>query len=276
MTYKRYFTKIVLILMLFLGILIALVPIVLTVSTSFKTKPEITTVPPSFFPNSFSNFGNYIDVWKRINAGRLLVNSLVLSAVVLMVSLVLAPLTGYGFAKYKFRGKEIAYFAIIGILMVPFQSVAIPLFKWLDKFGLIDTFPGLALPMLVSAFGVLLMREAITLIPNDYIDAARIDGYSELSIFFRIIMPMIKASLAALGIIKFMWTWNEFFWPLLVITTNTKAPITLGLSYLSNMYFKEYNLISAAALLSLLPLFLIFVIFRKWMISALAGSGLKA
>ena len=276
MKFKKYLSRAILIILLFMGILIALVPIALTVNTSFKTKTEITTAPPDFFPNSFLNTSNYVGVWHRIHAGRLLINSSLLCIVVLIVSLVFAPMAGYGFAKYKFPGKEIAYFAIIGVLMVPFQSVAIPLFKWLDIFGLIDTFFGLALPMLISAFGVLLMREAISLIPNDYIDAARIDGYSELSIFFRIIMPMIKASLAALGIIKFMWTWNGFFWPLLVITTNTKATITLGLSYLSNMYFKEYNLISAAAILSLLPLFITFTLFRKWMVSALAGSGLKA
>jgi multiple sugar transport system permease protein len=129
---------------------------------------------------------------------------------------------------------------------------------------------------MISAFGVLLMREAASTIPNDYIEAARIDGCSELRIFLQIIMPMMKPSIAALAIIKFMWTWNEFFWPLLIIMTPKKAVVTLGLSYLTNMYFREYHLITAAAILSLLPLFLLFAILRQWMVEALTGTGLKA
>ena len=139
-----------------------------------------------------------------------------------------------------------------------------------------DTFAGLVLPLMISAFGVLLMREAASIIPNDYIEAARIDGYSELRIYFQIVMPMMKPALAALAIIKFMWTWNEFFWPLLIIITPTKAVITLGLSYLTNMYFREYHLITAAAIISLLPLFILFAVLRQWMVQALTGTGLKA
>lgn len=276
MSFRRAVPRAVLYALLFAGAFVLLAPILWTATTSLKTPPEITRVPPPVFPDSFRNLSNYLEVWERLRFGRLLVNNFSLCAVVLATSLVFSSLTGYGFAKFRFPGKEVAFFAIVGVLMVPFHSVAVPLFRWMDKLRLVDTFAGLSLPLLVSAFGVLLMREAASTIPNDYIEAARIDGCAEIRIFFQIIMPMLKPSIAALAIIKFMWTWNEFFWPLLIIMTPRKAVITLGLSYLTSMYFREYHLITAAAILSLLPLFLLFGILRQWMIDALTGSGLKA
>lgn len=258
-----------------IGAFLILLPIFWTFTTSFKTPPEITKVPPTILPQSFSNFANYTEVFQKLQFGRLLVNTFFMCLVVVSFSLVFASLAGYGFAKFDFPGKEYFFYGIVAILMIPFQSVAVPLFQWMNKFGLIDTFPGLVLPLLVSAFGVLLMREAFSTIPNDYIDAARIDGCSELRIFWTIVMPMVRPSLAALAIIKFMWTWNEFFWPLLVIITPSKGVVTLGLASLSNMYFRQYWLITAAAMLSVLPLFIMFVFLRKWMVMALTEAGLK-
>jgi len=276
MSYRRHLSRAVLYVLLVVGVGLLFIPIFWTLTTSFKTPPEINVVPPPVFPDSFLNFSNYTKVFQRLHFGRLLLNNFAMCAVVLAASLVFATMTGYGFAKFRFPGKEIAFFAIVGVLMVPFQSVAVPLFRWMDRLRLVDTFLGLVLPLMISAFGVLLMREAASTIPNDYIEAARIDGCSELRIFLQIIMPMLKPSIAALAIIKFMWTWNEFFWPLLIIMTPKKAVVTLGLSYLTNMYFREYHLITAAAILSLLPLFLLFAILRQWMVEALAGTGLKA
>lgn len=276
MSYRRHLSRAVLYALLVVGVGLLFIPIFWTFTTSFKTPPEINVVPPPIFPDSFLNFSNYTKVFQRLHFGRLLLNNFAMCAVVLAASLVFATMTGYGFAKFRFPGKEIAFFAIVGVLMVPFQSVAVPLFRWMDRLRLVDTFLGLVLPLMISAFGVLLMREAASTIPNDYIEAARIDGCSELRIFLQIIMPMLKPSIAALAIIKFMWTWNEFFWPLLIIMTPKKAVVTLGLSYLTNMYFREYHLITAAAILSLLPLFLLFAILRQWMVEALTGTGLKA
>jgi ABC-type glycerol-3-phosphate transport system permease component len=241
MSYRRHLSRVVLYVILVVGVGLLFIPIFWTFSTSFKTPPEITVVPPPILPDSFLNFNNYTKVFQRLHFGRLLLNNFAMCAVVLAASLVFATMTGYGFAKFRFPGKEIAFFAIVGVLMVPFQSVAVPLFRWMDRLKLVDTFLGLVLPLMISAFGVLLMREAASTIPNDYIEAARIDGCSELRIFLQIIMPMMKPSIAALAIIKFMWTWNEFFWPLLIIMTPKKAVVTLGLSYLTNMYFREYS-----------------------------------
>lgn len=268
-------SKVLLIVVLTVGIIVFFIPVLWTVTTSFKTPKEIMTVPPTLLPGSFTYLGNYEEVFQREEFGRYLLNTFALCITAVLISLVVTSLAGYGFAKFDFPLKELLFFSVIGVLMVPFQSVAIPLFEYLERLKLVDTFLGLLLPLMISAFGVLLMREGISTLPNDYIDAARIDGCSELKIFWIVILPMVKPSLATLAIIKFMWTWNEFFWPLLVITSHSKATVTLGLSYFTNMHFREYRLIMAAATLSMLPLFLLFAVLRKWMIEALTGSGLK-
>ena len=268
-------SKIILILLLTIGIIVFFVPVFWTITTSFKTPEEIWLIPPTIFPDSFTHLDNYEEVFQREEFGRYLLNTFVLCIAAVGISLVVASMAGYGFSKFKFPLKEVFFFMVIGVLMVPFHSVAVPLFGYLEELKLVDTFFALLLPLMISAFGVLLMREGISTLPNDYIDAARIDGCSEFRIFWNIVLPMVKPALAALAIIKFMWTWNEFFWPLLVITSHSKATVTLGLSYFTNMHFREYRLIMSAATLSMLPLFLLFAILRKWMIQALTGSGLK-
>jgi multiple sugar transport system permease protein len=268
-------SKIILFVLLTIGIIVFFFPVFWTITTSFKTPDEIWLIPPSIFPNSFFHLDNYREVFQREEFGRYLFNSFTLCLSAVGISLVVASMAGYGFSKFRFPLKEVFFFMVIGVLMVPFQSVAVPLFGYLEELKLVDTFIALLLPLMISAFGVLLMREGISTLPDDYIDAARIDGCSEFRIFWTVVLPMVKPTLAALAIIKFMWTWNEFFWPLLVITSHSKATVTLGLSYFTNMHFREYRLIMAAATLSMLPLFLLFAILRRWMIQALTGSGLK-
>jgi multiple sugar transport system permease protein len=271
---KTFFT-LVFYCILILGLVFFIFPVMWAVASSFKNPQEVLKVPPTFFPEKLSNFANYTEVFGRTDFLRFILNSFLLCSAVVTISLFFSALAGYGFAKFNFPLKELCFFGVIGVLMVPFQSVAVPLFINLQKLRLVDTFLGLLLPLMISAFGVLLMREGISTIPNDYIDAARIDGCSEFRIFLTVILPMAKPSLAALAIIKFMWTWNEFFWPLLVITTPSKATVTLGISYFTNVHFREYHLIMPAAVLSMLPLFLLFAVLRRWMIEALSGIGLK-
>lgn len=271
----RQLSQIMLIGSLILGAFIVFIPILWALTTSFKTPPEITKVPIPLLPNSFTNLNNYIEVIERLDFLHLIYNSLVLCAVIIVITLFFVPLAGYGFAKFNFPGKEPIFFLIVGVLMVPFQSVAVPLYLWMDQLNLIDTFPGLFFPLMISAFGVLFMRESISTIPTSYIEAARIDGCSELRIYFLIIFPMVKPALVTLAIIKFLLTWNEFFWPLLIINTPSKAVVTLGLSFLANMYFREYHLITAAAIMSLVPLLVLFLFLNRWMVSALTGTGLK-
>ena len=243
--------------------------------TSLKTVPEIQRVPLQVLPDHWTNLANYREVFQRQPFGRFLLNSALVASVSALSSVIVSSLAGYGFAKFRFPGHGVFFFAIIGILMVPFQSVVVPLYLWVNRLGLLDTYLGILAPDLVSVFGVFLMRQAIQVVPSDYIDAARIDGSSELGIFWRVILPAVKPALATLVIIKFMWTWNELFWPLVVVNSPTMKVVTMGLVGFTNIYFIEYNLVTAAAVVSILPILAIFLIFQRWVVQAVVMSGLK-
>jgi ABC-type glycerol-3-phosphate transport system permease component len=243
--------------------------------TSLKTPPEIIRVPLQVAPDNWLNLGNYREVFQREPFVRYLFNTALVASIAALSSLVVSSLAGYGFAKFHFPGRDVFFLAIIGILMVPFQSVVVPLYLWVNRFGLLDTYLGIVAPDLVSVFGVFLMRQAIEVIPNDYIDAARIDGCSELRIFFRVILPSVKPAMATLLIIKFMWNFNEFFWPLVVVNSPSMRVVTIGLMSFTNIYFIEYNLLTAAAVISILPILMIFLFLQRWVVQAVVMSGLK-
>ena len=257
------------------GAIVGFFPFFWMAVTSLKTAPEIQRVPLQITPDSWLNFGNYVEVFRREPFWRYLLNSAIVAAISAVSSVVVSSLAGFGFAKYRFPGRDFFFLAIVGILMVPFQSVVVPLYVWMNDLGLLDTYMGIVAPDLVSVFGVFLMRQAIETIPNDYIDAARIDGCSELRIFFLVILPSVKPAIATLAIIKFMWSWNEFFWPMVVISSAQMKVVTMGLMSFTNMYFIEYNLLTAAAVVSILPILLIFVTLQRWVVQAVVMSGLK-
>ena len=229
-----------------IGALLVIIPFVGMVLTSLKTPAEIQRIPLKLWPENWLNFENYRTLFQRQPFHLYVLNTIIVSGVSTVTSVIFSSLAGYGFAKFQFPLKEFWFFTILALLMIPFQAIVIPLYQWVVKFGLINTYVGLMLPQFVSAFGVFLMREAAEGIPDDYIDSARIDGSSELGIFFRIILPSIKPSLAALVIIKFLWTWNEFFWPLVSTNRDAMKVITLGLAAFNNQYFIEYHLVTAA------------------------------
>lgn len=243
--------------------------------TSLKTAPEIQRLPLQILPDRWLNLDNYREVFQRQPFGRFLLNSALVASVSAVSSLVFSALAGYGFAKFRFPGHSVLFFAVIGILMVPFQSVVVPLYLWTNRLGLLDSYLGILAPDLVSVFGVFLMRQAIEVVPGDYIDAARIDGCGEFGIFWRVILPTVKPALATLVIIKFMWTWNEFFWPLVVVNSEAMKVVTMGLMSFSNIYFIEYNLLTAAAVLSILPILVIFLTLQRWIVRGVVLSGLK-
>jgi ABC-type glycerol-3-phosphate transport system permease component len=257
------------------GAIIVFFPFFWMAVTSLKAAPEIQRVPLQIAPDHWLNLTNYFEVFKREPFMRYLLNSAIVASIAAVSSVVVSSLAGFGFAKYHFPGRDAFFLAVVGIMMVPFQSVVVPLYVWINDLGLLDTYMGIVAPDLVSVFGVFLMRQAIEMIPNDYIDAARIDGCSELRIFFSVILPSVKPAIATLLIIKFMWSWNEFFWPMVVISSPQMKVVTMGLMSFTNMYFIEYNLLTAAAVISILPILLIFITLQRWVVQAVVMSGLK-
>jgi ABC-type glycerol-3-phosphate transport system permease component len=272
---RQVYTRWLIALLVACGALTVFFPFFWMAVTSLKTPPEIIRVPLQVAPDNWLNLANYREVFHRENFVRYLFNSALVASIAALSSLVVSALAGYGFAKFHFPGRDAFFLAIVGILMVPFQSVVVPLYLWINRFGLLDTYLGIVAPDLVSVFGVFLMRQAIEMIPNDYMDAARIDGCSELGIFFKVILPSVKPAIATLLIIKFMWNWNEFFWPLVVVNSPSMRVVTIGLMSFTNIYFIEYNLLTAAAVISILPILLIFLFLQRWVVQAVVMSGLK-
>lgn len=250
-------------------------PVFWMVLTSFKTAAEIQRIPPKIFPDSMRYFSNYREVLQRQPFFRFIGNSLLISIASCLISIVITSMAGYGFSKFEFKGKEVLFFSILCFLIVPFQAVVVPLYQWVARLRLIDTYVGLSLPLVVSAFGVFLMRQGMDVVPRDLIEAARIDGCKEFPLFIMIVMPMVKAFIATQAIIKFMWTWNEFLWPLVVTNRVEMKVVTVGLQCFTNMYFTEYHLITAAAVFSILPMAAMFLLFQRGIVRAISMSGLK-
>ena len=268
-------TSIMLILPTLLLVFLLVFPILWMYMTSFKTPAEIQKIPVTILPSDIKNFANYVEVLTTHPFIRYIANSLIVSSFSCLVSILVTSMAGYGFSKYKFPGKEFFFFLILCFLTVPFQAVVVPLFQWINMFNLNDTYLGIALPLLVSSFGVFLMRQGADMVPSEIIEAARIDGSSELNTFFQIVFPLIKPFVATQAIIKFMWSWNEFFWPLVITNGEKMKVVTVGLQSYKNDYFIQYNLLTAASLLSIIPMIVMFSIFQKGIIQSAAMSGLK-
>lgn len=264
-----------------------LIPFIMVFFTSFKTTAEINDMPyrslwHRIVPDNFLNFGNMISVFNgtasQLNGVpfyRFIINSLIVTFVSLFPSLILAATSAYGFAKFSFPGKNVIFYMFLGLVMVPMEMISIPLFMTISKLNLINTYLGLMIPSFISAFGTFLLKESMEPIPNSYIEAGRIDGAKELTIFTRLIMPMLSGPVVTFIIIKCTWCWNDFFWPLMVVSNESMKTVTLGLSKFSNDLFKEYGQLNSAVLLSLIPLLVVFIVSHKKIKVGLMGSGIK-
>lgn len=264
-----------------------LIPFVMVFFTAFKTTQEIHDMPyrsllHRIIPDDFKNFTNIISVWNgtasQLNGVpfyKFIVNSLVVTLGSLIPSFILALTAAYGFSKYDFPGKKIIFYLFLGLVMVPMEMISIPLFMTISQLGLINTYPGLMVTNIISAFGTFLLKEAMEPISNSYIEAGRIDGAGEVKILTNLITPMLSGSIVTFIVIKCTWCWNEFFWPMLVVSTESMKTVTLGLSKFSNDLFKEYGQLNAAVLISMIPLLLVFIFGNRQIKVGLMGSGIK-
>jgi multiple sugar transport system permease protein len=261
---------------LMLGALVTLVPFVWTILTSFKTTAEITRIQPTFLPQAWT-FQAYLTIFTdpKLPLARFYLNSVFVTAARVGITLFTSSLAGYIFAKYRFWGRSVAFAMILGQLMIPFQVVMIPAYLILVNLGLVDSLWGLIIPSMVDAFGIFLMRQFVESFPNDLIDAARMDGASEFGIYWRIVLPQMGSALAALGIFTFIAVWNDFLWPLVVITTHEKRTLPLLLFWYNSQHSTRYDLTMAASVLVMLPLLLMYVVFQRWIVRSVALTGFK-
>lgn len=256
-----------------LAVIFAL-PFYLMLSDAFKTAQEIVRIPPTFFP-SHATFDNFKTVLTTSPYLRWYLNSILVGAAVTTLTLFTSSLAGYIFAKFEFRFKNIIFVAILSTMMIPFPVLLIPSYLIANYLHLLNTLWALIIPGIVTAFGVFLMRQFIASIPTDVIEAARIDGAGEFAIYRRIILPLVGAPLAALGIFTFLASWNDYLWPLVAINDQDKMVVPLALTFFNSQHAQRYDLVMAAATMAVIPVFVVFVVFQRRITNAFVLTGVK-
>ncbi len=261
---------------LVLGVLalVFLAPFALMIVSAFKTQAEVLRTPPTFLPLE-PTLNAFVTVLRDAPYGLWYRNSMVVACAVTAAVLVTSSLAGYVFAKFEFPGKRALFLLVLSTMMIPFPVLLIPTYLIVDRLELLNTLWALIIPGMVSAFGIFLMRQFIAGIPNDLIEAARIDGASEWSIWARIIVPLVRPALAALGVFSFLASWNDYLWPLVAINETERSTVPLALAFFNTAHAQRYDVIMAAATLAVVPVLVVFLIFQRQIVKALVLAGMK-
>jgi multiple sugar transport system permease protein len=259
---------------LVIGGLLMAFPLVWMISSSLKLPDKIFTIPIQIIPDPV-RFQNYLEAAELAPLGRYFFNSVFVGLAITVSTLFFSTLAGFGFAKYKFKGRGVLFIMVLSTLMIPFQVIMIPLFVIVRNFGWLNSYQGLIIPACISAFGVFLMRQYILTIPDEMMDAARIDGASEPGIFWHIILPLSKAPLTALGIFTFLDSWNNLLWPLIVVTKVELRPLALGLTEYQTVHGTQYHYLMAAATMATIPILILFIVLQRQFIRGVLLSGMK-
>jgi multiple sugar transport system permease protein len=260
---------------LMLGAVLMVLPMVWMLATSFKTPAEIAEWPPHLLPRA-PTLANYSGLFQAAPFARFIANSLGISLVATLSVALTSILAGAAFAKYRFPGRRALFALIIATAIVPFESYMIPLYLQLNAIKWINTYQGMIAPYAIMSFGVLLMRQHMrSAIPDELIDAARIDGASEWRIFRDIVVALSLPAAGALGIFAFIQAWAAFLWPLLVANQRDLFNLELGLNAFQFRYSVDYGPLMAGSVLSVLPMVLVFVLLRRQIIDSAASTGLR-
>ncbi len=269
------YPKLITILLLSAGSIIMLFPFIWMVSTSFKTPPQVISYPPTLIPRP-PTLEYYNQIFTKLNFGRFFLNSAYISTIITASVLLTSSFVGYVFAKFDFWGKEFIFIMILSTMMIPFAVTMIPLYLIMSKLGWVDSHLALIIPGLYSTFGIFLMRQFMSTVPNELREAAIVDGCGEFRTFWSIILPQCKPALAALGIFTFMWNWDNFLWPLIVLNSENNFTLPVGLSMFSRQWWTNYGLVMAGATVSVIPILIVFFIFQRHFIEGIVLTGLKA
>jgi multiple sugar transport system permease protein len=249
-------------------------PLVWMISASFMQSGEASIFPPPFLP-SHPTLQQYADLFTRLNVTKYLINSAIVAVTVTLVSLAFNSMAGYAFAKYRFRGRRQIFNLLIASMVIPSQVTMLPLFLMLNKLGLINTYLGLVIPGMAGIFGIFLIRQFALSIPDSLIEAARMDGASDFRIYWSLILPLCKPILLTLGIFTFMGTWNDFLWPLIVMTDDSMYTLPVALANLVGEHVQDTELMMAGSVLTVLPVLLLFAALQKYYIAGIMAAGLK-
>lgn len=252
-----------------------LLPFVWMVSASLKNNEEVFAWPPTFIPQTWV-WSNYPRAWQVAEIGRYFQNSIIVAVVVTTFSVFFNALAGFAFAKFRFRGRDAVFMGILATMMLPGQVTLIVAYLLIARLGYTNTYQALIVPGLAGAFGIFYMRQTMKSVPDELIDAARVDGFTDFEIFYHVALPLIKPAVSALSIFTFMGSWNAFFWPLIVIDDKSLYTLPLAVNALaSQQVVQSWPLLMAATTMIVLPIIFVFLLFQRQFVRGVAMTGLK-
>jgi multiple sugar transport system permease protein len=254
--------------------LFAILPLLWMVSVSFMPPGATSSLPPPLWPTE-PTLHNYHELFSRVGIGRYFVNSLAIASAITLGSLTLNLMAGYAFAKLQFRGRDRLFSALIGAMIIPAQVAMIPLFLLLKQLGLVNNLGGVVVPALAGIFGIYLVRQYARTIPDELIEAARMDGASEWMTFVRIVLPLLRPVVVTLALFTFLGSWNDFMWPLIVLTDETLHTLPVALASLSREHVQDNELMMAGSVITVLPVLLLFIALQKHYINGLLMGSVK-
>ena len=253
---------------------ITILPLIWMLSSSLKHDADVFSLPIQWIPLN-PVWMNFVQIWQKINFALFTFNSFKLSIIITIIQVITSSFAAYGFAKCDFKGRDTLFFIYIVSIAIPWQVYMLPQYVMMGKLGLTNTHTGYVLMQSFIAFGVFLIRQFYTSIPDELLDAARIDGLSEYGIYFRVALPLSKPVIATLSIFSFVTIWNDFMGPMIYFDSISLRTIPLGIRMFLGQYSTEYGLVMASSVVSLIPVFLVFLFFQRFFIQGIATSGLK-
>lgn len=259
---------------LLVGVVLVVVPYLVQVLASGKSLSEINSVPPTLLPQHL-HLQNFSDVFDAIPLGQQLLNSAIVTIFRVAGQVTFSAAAAYAFARLDFPGRRIALASVLAVLMVPGQLFVIPLYEIMSSLGWVNTLQALFVPGMFSPFGVFLLYQFFSTLPRELDEAAKLDGANPLVIFVRILLPLAKPGLIAVAVLTAVWSWNDFFWPLIVTNDAGIMPVSVGLSLLNGQYATNYPLLMAGAVVVTLPVIATFAVLQKYFVAGFASSGLK-
>ena len=259
---------------LLIGAAITILPLIWMVSASLMPTGQAITDPPHLFPTEIT-FDHYRELFTRLKLGRAFFNTLLIATTVTAISLLFNSMAGYAFAKLRFRGRDRIFSVLLAALAIPVQVAMLPLFLMLKSMHLVNTYWGVIIPGMSSIFGIFLIRQFMLTLPDELLDAARIDGAGEFRIYWSIIMPLARPILVTLAIFTFMGSWNDFMWPLIVLSDDSRYTLPVAMANLVGEHAQDVELMMASAVLTVLPVLVLFLALQKQYIAGLTVGSVK-
>lgn len=255
-------------------VIVTLLPLIWMLSASLKFDKDVFTVPIKWIPNQ-PRWSNYVNIWKKINLTTHTFNSFKLTTIITTIQVATSSFAAYGFSKCRFKGRDTLFLAYIATIAIPWQVYMLPQFIEMRVLGLTNSHTGYIMMQSFIAMGVFMMRQFYMSVPNELLEAARIDGMNEYGIYFRIVLPLSRPVIATLTIYSFVTIWNDFMGPMIYFSPDRLKTIQLGIRMFIGQYSTEYGLIMAASVVALIPVFAVFLCFQRFFIQGVATSGLK-